>query len=338
MVKFSILVPAYNAGRFLKDNLYSVLNQTYSNWELIVVDDGSTDNTLGIIQETIARNPDANIRYISIPNGGLANARNKAMSLATGDYFCNLDADDFLGPETLERVASTIAKEKCEIYYYDIYEYDEVEQKSSNYSSRFKNSVESISGIEAAILKLQRRIWICQGVAFYDLSFVRKIGLTNHEGVNQGEDLYFITSALACASKVKYVSDAGAYIRYRSDSMMHAPFNQSYLQCIKAIDFLKDFIDKRDISKENKGLLITLIRRERILQELRIAKSICDAWGRIFSLKNTLKTLKKYSSIQSSLGKDVREILPKSHLLQYYIRKYTPILFVFSTKIHRYIK
>lgn len=337
-IKFSILVPAYNAESYILDNIRSVINQTYSNWELIIVNDGSTDKTLDIIKGIVEENPDKDIKYISIPNGGLANARNEAMKLANGDYFCNLDADDFLDNKTLELIVKAISEEECDVYYYDIYDYDEITHKSSSNCANYSNSLKSIPGIEAAMLKLQRKIWICQGVAFYKTEFINKIGLTNHKGVNQGEDLNFITGALACANKVKYVPDAGGYIRYRSDSMMHAPFNESFLQSIKAIDLLEEFINNGTFKESDKERLFPLIKRERIFQELRVAKSICDSWGQKLSLKETRKALKKYSNIQSSIQKPVREIMPKSHLVQYYMRKHLPLMFIFSTKLYRLLK
>lgn len=337
-IKFSILVPAYNASQYILENINSIVSQTYTNWELIIINDGSTDETLDIIEKAVKENPDKDIKYVSIPNGGLANARNMAMEMASGDYFCNLDADDFLNLRTLESIAKAISDEVCDIYYYDIFDYDDVTRKSTNYSSKFLNSLKPISGIEAAILKLQRKIWICQGVAFYKTNYIKKIKLKNYKGINQGEDLYFITSALLCATKVKYVYNAGAYIRYRSDSMMHAPFNESFLQALEAIDLLTKFINNNSIPETDKERLIPLIKREHIFQELRIAKSICDAWGQKLSLKDTRKTLKQYSYIQSSITKSVKDIMPVPHLMQYYIRKYFPLMFIFSTKLYRLLK
>ena len=72
MVKLSILVPAYNAEKYILDNLNSIKRQTYSNWEVVVVNDGSTDNTEALVNSFINSNPTLQISLISIPNGGLA--------------------------------------------------------------------------------------------------------------------------------------------------------------------------------------------------------------------------------------------------------------------------
>nr|WP_305908378.1 glycosyltransferase family A protein [Methylomarinum sp. Ch1-1]MDP4521204.1 glycosyltransferase family A protein [Methylomarinum sp. Ch1-1] len=93
----SIIIPAYNAETYIKKALDSVLTQSYRHFEVLVINDGSTDNT-----ETIARSyDDTRIRLISQPNGGLSNARNTGIRSAKGDYLAFLDADDYWMPEKL---------------------------------------------------------------------------------------------------------------------------------------------------------------------------------------------------------------------------------------------
>lgn len=338
MIKFSILVPAYNAERYILENIESIVSQSYNNWEIIIVNDGSTDGTKEIVEAYVNTHLKYDIKLISVPNGGLANARNLAYKAATGEYFCNLDSDDFLEPGILEEVAKTLSSNNYDIVYYDIIEYDETTKSKINYSNGFFKPDTVLSGIDAAIMKLKRKIWICQGVAFYNREFIRNIDLHNNPGVNQGEDMYFITSALSYAGSVKYINYPGASIRYRSDSMMHMGFNESYLQCITAIDLLKHTIEQLNVSDNKKDELLILIDRERIYQELRIAKSICDSWGSNNIFFETLSLLKKYSDIISPMSVSVRRTMSKSHLLQYYLNRYTPSLFILLTKLYRLFK
>jgi glycosyltransferase involved in cell wall biosynthesis len=95
----SIVVPCYNYGRFLTDSLGSILSQTYQNWECIIVDDGSTDNTKEISLQFATK--DNRFRYIYQKNLGLAGARNTAFKNALGEYIQLLDADDMLESEKL---------------------------------------------------------------------------------------------------------------------------------------------------------------------------------------------------------------------------------------------
>lgn len=338
-MKLSILIPAYNAERYILDNLNSLKYQSYTDWEAIVVNDGSTDNTLNKIENFINENQKLNIKVISISNGGLANARNVAMDNASGDYFCNLDADDFLEQDTLAKVADIAKEEAPDIIYYDILNFDEVTGSKTNCSVSYYKPSKLLKGSDAAIMKLQRKIWICQGVAFYKRKYITKINLINNPGINQGEDLYFITAALAQADSVKYLAHEGASIRYRSDSMMHASFNESYLQCLSALDYLLTRIkNNSEIDQEKKDIIIIYIQRERILQELRIAKSICRLWKSTKNFIQVRNILKLYSRNFSTLSSDVRQLLSKSHRLQYLMNRYTPSIFIIFCKIYRIFK
>lgn len=98
----SIIMPAYNCGDFIGETLDSVINQSYKNWEVIIVDDCSTDNTAEVVKEYIKK--DNRIKYHKLEkNSGAAVARNKAIDLATGKYLAFLDSDDVWFPEKLAK-------------------------------------------------------------------------------------------------------------------------------------------------------------------------------------------------------------------------------------------
>lgn len=97
----SVIMPAYNAENAIAQSIASVVQQSYLNWELLIVDDASTDRTVPVAQALSAN--DSRIRIISLAqNGGVANARNVAMAQAKGQYIAFLDSDDFWLPEKLE--------------------------------------------------------------------------------------------------------------------------------------------------------------------------------------------------------------------------------------------
>lgn len=98
----SIITPTYNCAEFIAKTIDSVQSQTYQNWEMIIVDDCSQDNTKEIVEEYIRK--DSRIRYHLLEvNSGAAVARTKAMKLATGSYMAFLDSDDVWMPDKLER-------------------------------------------------------------------------------------------------------------------------------------------------------------------------------------------------------------------------------------------
>lgn len=123
-MKFSIVIPTYNRAAFLPKAIESVLNQTYTNWELIIVDDGSTDNT----REVVSQYNDGRITYIYQQNAERSAARNNGIAHAKGDYVCFLDSDNVMLPNRLQLLAETITQTAC--YYTDI-EYRNEEKGSS---------------------------------------------------------------------------------------------------------------------------------------------------------------------------------------------------------------
>jgi glycosyltransferase involved in cell wall biosynthesis len=102
MPKVSVIVPAYNAAHFLPAALDSVLRQTWRDWEIVVADDGSTDDTRSVVEQRIP-SFGGRLRYLFQPNRGVSAARNAALHAATGQFIALLDADDVWLPTRLER-------------------------------------------------------------------------------------------------------------------------------------------------------------------------------------------------------------------------------------------
>lgn len=108
MPTVSVIVPAYNASRFLGDALESVLCQTWKDWEVCLVDDGSTDSTRAVVQSFMPRFG-SRLRYLYQPNRGLSRARNVAMLNSTGEIFALLDADDVWQPHHLQQGVASLS-------------------------------------------------------------------------------------------------------------------------------------------------------------------------------------------------------------------------------------
>ncbi len=113
-MKISVIMPAYNSERFIRKSIDSVLSQKGADVELIVVNDGSTDGTEQILSEYGKR-----IKSMTIPNGGVANARNTALSVATGDYVMFVDSDDGLAATALDEISAKIEESNADIVRYE---------------------------------------------------------------------------------------------------------------------------------------------------------------------------------------------------------------------------
>jgi hypothetical protein len=104
----SVIVPCYGQAHWLPDAVESVIAQTYAHWELIVVDDGSPDDTTAVATALAAAHPERDIRVLTTPNAGLPGARNNGVAQARGGYVLPLDADDVLAPTYLERLVGAL--------------------------------------------------------------------------------------------------------------------------------------------------------------------------------------------------------------------------------------
>ncbi len=113
MPAISVIIPVYNVEKYLRRCLDSVLGQTFTDWQAICVNDGSPDGSAAILSEYAAR--DSRFVIVDKENGGLSDARNAGMAVATGDYILYLDSDDFIHPQTMEIAYTLAMRDKSDI-------------------------------------------------------------------------------------------------------------------------------------------------------------------------------------------------------------------------------
>ena len=109
----SVLMPVYNVEKYLEKTLESVKNQTYTDFEVIMVDDGSTDSSGQLCDKWTQE--DSRFRVIHTENKGVSAARNTALSLVRGEYIFFMDSDDFIEPETFEELLDTLHKNEADM-------------------------------------------------------------------------------------------------------------------------------------------------------------------------------------------------------------------------------
>lgn len=127
----SVIIPVYNVEQYLKQCIESVINQTYRNLEIILVDDGSTDNSLNLCNYYAVK--DKRIRVISKEHGGMVRARKTGVSYATGKYLAYVDADDWIELDTYEKAFAAIEEQDVDLLLYGlIEEYEDVSIEKMN--------------------------------------------------------------------------------------------------------------------------------------------------------------------------------------------------------------
>jgi len=130
----SVITPTYNCGRFIGQTIQSVIDQTYQNWEMIIVDDCSCDNTKALVEEYIKK--DSRIKYYKLDtNSGAAVARTTAMKLAKGSYMAFLDSDDIWVSDKLERQLKWMQDND---YAFSSTAYEQIDEEGNSLNKTFK--------------------------------------------------------------------------------------------------------------------------------------------------------------------------------------------------------
>lgn len=143
----SVLMPVYNVKNYVAEAIESILKQTYTNFELIIINDGSTDGSGSIAEAYKAK--DKRIKLYHIENGGLANARNLALSYAQGEFVAFVDSDDSVSNDYLEVLINAISKYNADVSFCSYYRYVE-EEKMFYYPVLEEGYEEKVfSGLEA---------------------------------------------------------------------------------------------------------------------------------------------------------------------------------------------
>lgn len=202
----SILIPTYNTEKFIRATIESVQNQTYQNWEMILVDDASTDQTVKIISDFAEK--DKRIKLFKLAeNSGNGFARNAALEKASGKYIAFLDADDLWFPTKLEKQIQFL---KTNNLPFTFSFYDCIDEEGNNLNRR----------VEAPLNLTYNQLFFCNYVgnltAVYDADYFGKIVI---EATQKRQDWRLWLTILKQIKETKPVPEPLAFYRIRKDSI-----------------------------------------------------------------------------------------------------------------------
>ena len=207
--KVSIIVPVYNLEGYIEQSVRSLFAQSYQNIEIILVDDGSKDNSLSIIKHLAAE--DSRVVYTSQPNGGAAKARNTGLSLATGDFVIFVDGDDMLSPNAISDNIGYFTDDKLDWVAFSIRRVDvqgNYIQTKGVYEDFIIPSHEEISSESFVPYFYSRKLSGVACAAIYRKSSIDSISFM--EGKYYEDSIYFID--LLCNTKNAILSPKGEYL------------------------------------------------------------------------------------------------------------------------------
>jgi len=222
--KISVIVPVYNVEKYLKECVDSILNQTIKNLEIILVDDGSLDNS-GTICDSYALK-DERIKVIHKKNGGLSSARNAGLDNATGEYIMFCDSDDMFFPSSCEVMFNEIEKTKAD---YVIGNYINCDEDSKLWDNPVFNK-EKYNNFKLDIKDYKKSFFIMNSSAcnkIYRKSFLDKLNLRFVEKV-PAEDAIFTTHCFIHSKNVYYTNEVMYIYRQRINDSISTNLSYNY--------------------------------------------------------------------------------------------------------------
>lgn len=323
-IKVSVIVPAYNSEKFISKCLDSVLSQTYKNFELIVVDDGSIDATGSIIEKYKKQNPDI-INFIKQENIGVANTRNKVIKLAKGDYIAFIDNDDFIDNDYLETLVNN-----CEDGKYDIVlsGYRRPNEKGKViFEKRISDYEFSKLVVQAPWAKIYKTKYILEN----DFKFLDN---------NIGEDIFFNLSTILSTNNVKILNYIGYNWFYNSESVSNSKQKDfDKIDVFRLLNSCYDDLSKRNLLQNNYEILefffyryivwfLTFASKGHSLKEIKIENKKLFSW-----IKDKFPEYKKNKLVRFNKPKGEEkknQIINKTFMIFHKIKLDNLLIWVYS--------
>lgn len=218
MDKISILIPVYNVEDYIEDCLNSIVNQTYKNIEIIIIDDGSTDNSCEIIKKFL--NSDDRIKVISRENKGLFKTRQELIEVADSNYSMFVDPDDWIDTDTVDKMYNTIKKYDCDIVRCNKVK-ELLEQNRKIYMPKFnaKNGAIYKTDFPKQVYNYFINDYICNSVV---AQLIRTEILKKNKidcEVKMAEDLRYNLELYTYIKSVAFIEDYCYHYRYNDNSI-----------------------------------------------------------------------------------------------------------------------
>lgn len=291
MSKVTIIVPVYNSEKYIGRCLESILNQTYSDFELLVVNDGSKDNSLKIIKEYENKYPNR-IIAINQENKGVSITRNESIKRANGEYIMFVDNDDFLDKDYIEVFVNEIEKGNYDVV---LGGYRRPNQDGKIIKKmQLKNTEWSKFMIMAPWAKIYKKQYLLDN----NIEFLN---------VNLGEDIYFNLKAMLVSNKIKIIPYTGYNWFFNTSSVSNTTQkNITQLQVYELLNSCYDMVKEEELLEKNYKIIETHFTRY-IIWLLSFStkkldyKTICQEYDKLFNwLKSKFPDFNKNNMVSYS--------------------------------------
>lgn len=320
-VKISIIMPVYNVKDYLKKAVDSVLNQSFDDFELYLVDDGSTDNSGAICDEL--KEKDDRIKVIHQTNQGAHNARNNALKLVTGTYVCFFDSDDYIEKDMLLDLYNIATKYNSDLvisgFYINTY-YDDDNYITLNYIPNIENDVENYNKLDfrkLAYKNFDRNMFYSPWNKLYKLSHLRDHNITFP--ITYRDDFPFVLSVIRDIENVTYTKKQYYnFIRKRAESETQKYVATLYEKREEEHKYMIDLYSYWGMTDDNNSM--EMISR-------RYIDRLIECMVNLFNKKCTLSNVEKRDLIKKYLqNENVVECLKSAKPKKLYLKlMYIPI-------------
>ena len=242
-INVSVIVPVFNCEEYIGITLDSIINQDFDGFEIIVIDDGSTDKSLKVINDKL-RNSNIPNKIIYQENSGVSVARNAGIRISKGDYLVFVDADDIISPKHL----STLYNGKTD---FSLIQY--VKKDGENLSKPYNFSKESLSTEEFIKMELNMEFPFKFFQLMYRSEIVKNHGILFTKGIVYGEDTEFAHKALSKGKDIAISNEVTYYYVQRPDSAINTTDFKRF-QIIEVFENLSDYY-KNEGKKEFSDLI-----------------------------------------------------------------------------------
>ncbi len=265
MSLISVIIPVYNASQFIKKTINSVLNQSYTNYEIIVVDDGSTDNTKEVLQSLINDNK---IKYYYIKNSGVSTAANFGIRKAKGNYIFFLDHDDLFMVNKLKEIINVFQTIKCDVIYHNAIRYDMDKRKEILFKSPLIKSspfeqilINSNIILSSSCVAVKKECIF--NVGLFDTHFNAKASVQDFDMwlklARAGYKFYHIDKYL---TKYNFSRNRNASMKKENIKIFIKDFRKVFNRYSKYLDHKKYIIAKANYFKSISNLLLNINKKE----------------------------------------------------------------------------
>ena len=227
----TIIVPIYNASMYLRKCLESLYHQSYKKMEILLINDGSTDNSEKICKEFVKK--DSRFKYMYKKNGGVSSARNVGIEQAKGDYIIFVDSDDFCTNDMIDNILPKLTKNKllCFGYFRIFKNKKEKEVLSKTHQLNInKNMYKYIIDTESIGGYLWNKV--------FDTKIIKKYNIKFNEKIHFIEDMLFVIEYTNYITEIKYIEAPLYFYRMRKSSVSSDLFNSKNLSMLEALKIL----------------------------------------------------------------------------------------------------